>query len=125
MPTYENMRKVMFYDVLMKLCQKIVKLHFESNAKKKMRKSLSKLMANNKLSPDSDQFKNELDNHLKVVKKSTYDREIGHIAEVLLQADQPRADLVRKLKEKNKALQKEYNHLVDTNVKVLGNEYFA
>ena len=76
----------MFYDVLMKLCQNIVKLHFESDAKKKMRKSLSKLMANNQLSPDSDQFKDELDNHLRVVKKSTYDKEIAHISEVLLKA---------------------------------------
>ena len=63
-PTYQKMRKVMFHDVLMKLCQQIVKLHYESSAKKKMRKSLAKLMDNNKLSPDSDTFKNELDNQL-------------------------------------------------------------
>ena len=44
---------------------------------------------------------------------------------MLLKEPVPKADLVKKLKEKNKTLQKEYNHLVDTNVKVLGNEYFA
>lgn len=38
------MHKVMFHDVLMKLTQRIVKLHYESSAKKKMRKMLASHM---------------------------------------------------------------------------------
>ena len=40
-PTYQKMRKVMFHDVLMLLTQRIVRLHYESNAKKKMRRTLA------------------------------------------------------------------------------------
>lgn len=43
-PTYQKMQKVMFHDVLMKLTQRIVKLHYESSAKKKMRKMLASHM---------------------------------------------------------------------------------
>ena len=39
------MRKVMFHDVLMKLTQLTVKLHYESSAKKKMRKMLADHMS--------------------------------------------------------------------------------
>ena len=60
-PTYEKMRKVMFYDVLVKMSQSIVRNHYQVTAKKKMRRSLSKLLANNDLGPDSDHFKAELD----------------------------------------------------------------
>ena len=46
-------------------------------------------MANNKISPDSDQFKDELENQFKAVKKSTYELEIAHISEVLLKSAEP------------------------------------
>jgi len=37
----------------------------------------------------------------------------------------PKAELVRDLVEKNKEFSKKYNHVVDTNVKMLGEEYFT
>ena len=43
-PTYQKMRKVMFHDVLMKLTQRIVRLHYESSDKKKMRQILASHM---------------------------------------------------------------------------------
>lgn len=123
-PTYQKMRKVMFHDVLIKMSQSIVRNHYQVTAKKKMRRSLSKLMASNNLGPDSEYFKAELDNQFKAIKKSPYEQEIAQISDELIKEKNPRAELVRDLAEANKRLSHKYNHLVDTNVKMLGEEYF-
>lgn len=43
----------------------------------------------------------------------------------MLKEANPRAELVKDLKEENKDMMKKYNHLVDTNVKMLGDDYFV
>lgn len=114
----------MFYDVLMKLSHKIVRNHYESAANKKMRKSLSALMLQNKVDCDSDHFKAELDTQFKQVKQNSYDKEIDQIAE-MLKGKNPVAELVRELNNQNKKFTTKYNHIVDTNVKMLGEAYFT
>lgn len=39
-PTYGNMQKVMFYDVLQKLCQQSVQIYFQKDIIKKMQRKL-------------------------------------------------------------------------------------
>ena len=114
----------MFYDVLMKLSHKIVRNHYESAANKKMRKSLSTLMSQNKVSCDSDYFKAELDAQFKQVKQNSYDKEIDQVAEMIKEKN-PVAELVRELAVENKKFASKYNHIVDTNVKMLGEAYFT
>lgn len=41
-----------------------------------------------------------------------------------MKEENPRAEAIRDLVSANKALTTKYNHVVDTNVKMLGEEYF-
>ena len=51
--------------------------------------------------------------------------EIAQIKEEFMKEKNPKAQLVRKLKYYTKEMQGKYNHKVDTNVSILGEEYFA
>ena len=124
-PTYQKMRCVMFYDVFMKLAHTAVRAHYESAAAKKMRASLSKLMNQNGLSADDDIVKEELDNQFKATKKDKYELEIMQIKNEFMKEKNPSAEMVRDLIKENKALTTKFNHIVDTNVKMLGEEYFT
>lgn len=114
----------MFYDVLLKLSQSVIRNHYDVTAKKKMRKNLSKLMALNNVRPDSDFFRSELDSQCRALKKSAYDLEISQISEKLVKEKNPRSEMVRELIDKNRKLTHKYNHIVDTNLKMIGEDYF-
>ena len=60
-----------------------------------------------------------------MVKKNPYEMEIAQIKEEYMKEKHPKAQLVRLLKGKTSKMQDKYNHLVDTNIKILGEEYFA
>ena len=60
-----------------------------------------------------------------MVKKNPYEMEIAQIKEEYLKEKKPKAQLVRLLKTRTNEMQGKYNHLVDTNVKILGEDYFA
>lgn len=50
-----------------------------------------------------------------------FDKDIKDLIKIM-NTPNPRADLVQELAAKNKVLKTKYNHLVDTNLKVLGKE---
>ena len=59
-----------------------------------------------------------------MVKKNPYEMEIDQIKEEYMKEKRPKAKLVRLLKHHTNKMQDTYNHIVDTNVNILGEEYF-
>lgn len=54
-PTYHNLKDVMFYDVLQKLCQQAVKIYYQKDIIKKMQRKLKvvKLLGADALNDDT------------------------------------------------------------------------
>lgn len=54
-PTYHNLKDVMFYDVLQKLCQQSVKIYYQKDIIKKMQRKLKvvKLLGADALNDDT------------------------------------------------------------------------
>ena len=52
---------------------------------------------------------------------SQFDREFNDLVDMMNEI-KPKAAMIGELKEKNKKLTKEYNHIVDTNLKIFGRE---
>lgn len=124
-PTYDNQKTVMFYDVLMSLCHQAIKLYFlqDTGVIKKIKIRLRTMRAFGGKILYSDKL--ECIHYKNSTRKNQYDMSIIELIEVEMKKETPAAELVQKLVELNKEMKKEYNHVVDTNHKVIGKENFA
>ena len=116
-PTFENMKKVMFYDVLMKLCHQTIKYHQQREHIDSFKRSLRVFKRFGAKTLHDDTL--EAIHSTNVT--NTQNRFTVEFAQLLceMRKANPRADLVRELAEKNKILKSKFNHLVDTNIKIM------
>ena len=111
-PTYNKMKDVMYYDVLMKLSHQVVMHQFKEKRLPKLEKNLRaiKRMGGKVLHDDTLAALH----YRNAIRKDLYDT---GVIELFAKAEEaaPRAQLVQNLVAKNKLLRKDWNHLVDTN----------
>ena len=89
-PTYNNMEKVMFYDVLIRLCHQAVKLFYQQTEIKNMQRQLKVLsmMGQGALNDDTLEVV-----HSKNIKRNRFDKEFTAL-QMKVQEEMPRAELV-------------------------------
>lgn len=115
-PTFNNMKNVMFYDVLISLSQQTVKVYLERDELKAMQRKLKtiKMLKGQAFCDDTlGALQDTIPGHLKSETKFLEFIEI-------LRQKVPKADIVQELKEYNKKLDAIYSHSVDTNMKFMG-----
>lgn len=117
LPTFDGMKHVMFWDVMMMLCSQIVKIHHKKANLEKLHKQLKvvKMFGGNKGIAD-----NTLDQlHNKNVKKQDFEVDFGKLLAQMADFN-TKIELVKEMIGYQQALKKKYNLLVDTNYKILG-----
>lgn len=114
-PTYQIQKKVMFYDVLIRLCFQSVKLYFEQKDVKKMQKQLQVLKKIGGFAMNDDTLEAL---HTNNIKPNGFDRDFSGLIEKMKDPN-PKAEIVTKLNEESLALLRKYNENVDTNLKVI------
>ena len=113
------MKQVMFYDVLMKLAFQQVKLHFQKDEVKRLQRQLKVIKRFNGAQALNDDTLEAV--HNKHIRKNKFDREFAALLEMMKEKE-PKAELVKEMAAKHKNLKKTYNHMVDTNVKIIGTQ---
>ena len=117
-PTYDGLKHVMYYDVLLKLALQATKLFHQKDNVKKLQRELKTLRAfKGKTKADDDTLEALYNNDLKL---QDYDIDFDKLVG-LMKEHNPKIELVKDLIAKNKQLNKKYNHKVDTNFKLMVN----
>jgi Ca2+-binding EF-hand superfamily protein len=106
-PTYQNFKKVMFYDVLQQVVNHIVKLHHNREKIAENKAILKVLKALQQKAHDDTLQALNLQNV-----KSDYDIDFDDLISQMRSANS-RIELVQMINERSKKLHKMYNHLVD------------
>ena len=101
-PTYDNQKTVMFYDVLMSLSHQAIKLYFlqDTGVIKKIKIRLRTMQAFGGKILYSDKL--ECIHYKNSTRKNQYDMSIIELIEVEMKKETPAAELVQKLVELNK-----------------------
>lgn len=104
-PTFNMMKRVMFHDVLMKLCFQAVKLHSKQDEVNAIKRKIIvlKKMGNGMMNDDTLEAV-----YNRQTKVNSFDNEIIGLHD-LLEEPEPKAELVKELKEKLRELKKQYN----------------
>ena len=117
-PTYEKMKKVMFYDVLMKLCHQVTSLHCSGDDIQNTKYYLTVFKKFSTTIMNDDTLEAIHNKNVANKYKSTYNRELEMLLRDM-EKKKPRAEMMQELIVKNKSLKYKYNHLVDTNLKIV------
>lgn len=117
-PTYENMTKVMFWDVLMKLAHQATNVHHMKDHFKGVRNQLKMIKGLGiKNGPAFDDTLEAITS--KNLKHQPHEVDLNKLLHEM-QGRQSKIELVQEILEKNKKLNTRFNHLVDTNAKLIG-----
>ena len=104
----------MFYDVLFKLCFQSMALYYEKQDVKKMQRQIKMLKSMGKKAMTKESIDLV---HRQNVKRRRFERDFSALL-VKMEDPNPNADLMVVLKGANKRMQRQYNHMVDTNIKM-------
>lgn len=117
-PTYENMKKVMFYDVLMKLAHQSTTVYHMKDHFRSVRNQL-KILKNLGVQngPAFDDTLEAITN--KNIKHQQHEVDLNKLLGMMSDRT-TKIELVTEIMEMNKKMTAKYNHLVDTNATVIG-----